>query len=382
MNIIIKMYVILHLFTSPVFTQSKPYWKNAPNTGNKIYSIEFIDEDEDRLYISLEPYAWILELSTLDIIAVIDLLAEELPGGPFLIPTGVDQTAGKPIKWKWIKEFNDVYIYNEYHDTTYTTVDDKFFYTWKIDPLDPSYHEMYSAFDLDVTTCTHLHYFFALNNELHGILSSRTSAVVANNNFRSIQYRISGLANFVQVTSNPVTAGPFVTQDVFVANDGKVYLSKSNEPTNYADPNSVLFVYVNENSGDLSAGSYTIVIDGLGAPFNYDTFEQFTSQPTGYTTQSLTNFDKIGKLVWIPGDYDGYSIINSTAFRNNEFDTHSIQFGNTTFNQQRLVFNNTDEDFVIGKVGQTERWTYFVLYNNVNSNYRLVRTRTVFYSTI
>ena len=33
------------LFAVLGFTQSKPYWKNASATGTKIYSVEFIDED-------------------------------------------------------------------------------------------------------------------------------------------------------------------------------------------------------------------------------------------------------------------------------------------------------------------------------------------------
>ena len=37
--------LILLLFTPPIFTQSKSYWKDAPTTGTKIYSIEFIDQD-------------------------------------------------------------------------------------------------------------------------------------------------------------------------------------------------------------------------------------------------------------------------------------------------------------------------------------------------
>lgn len=45
MNTVINIKVILLLFTSLSFTQSISYWKNAPTTGTKIYSIEFLDED-------------------------------------------------------------------------------------------------------------------------------------------------------------------------------------------------------------------------------------------------------------------------------------------------------------------------------------------------
>jgi hypothetical protein len=45
MNTVKNICVILLLFTVLSFTQSKPYWKNAPATGTKIYSVEFIDED-------------------------------------------------------------------------------------------------------------------------------------------------------------------------------------------------------------------------------------------------------------------------------------------------------------------------------------------------
>jgi len=45
MNTVKNICVILLLFTSLSFTQSKPYWQNAPTTATKIYSIEFTDED-------------------------------------------------------------------------------------------------------------------------------------------------------------------------------------------------------------------------------------------------------------------------------------------------------------------------------------------------
>jgi len=45
MNIVTSICVIILLFTVLSFTQSKSYWENAPNTGTKIYSIEFTDED-------------------------------------------------------------------------------------------------------------------------------------------------------------------------------------------------------------------------------------------------------------------------------------------------------------------------------------------------
>jgi len=48
MNAVKNICVILLLFTSLIFTQSKPYWENAPTNGIKIYSIEFIDEDNGR----------------------------------------------------------------------------------------------------------------------------------------------------------------------------------------------------------------------------------------------------------------------------------------------------------------------------------------------
>lgn len=45
MNTIINIWMIWLLITLPVFMQSKPYWENAPTTGTKIYSIEFIDDN-------------------------------------------------------------------------------------------------------------------------------------------------------------------------------------------------------------------------------------------------------------------------------------------------------------------------------------------------
>jgi len=48
MNTITNLSVILLLFTALVFAQSKSYWKNAPTTRIKIYSIEFADEDNGR----------------------------------------------------------------------------------------------------------------------------------------------------------------------------------------------------------------------------------------------------------------------------------------------------------------------------------------------
>ena len=340
----------------------------------------FVDVEEDRLYVSLEPFAWVVELSTGEILSCMDILAAELPGGPFLIPSGVDQTAGTPIKWKWLKEFNDVYLYNEYHDTTYSTLTSKVFYNWRINPNDPSYHTMFSAFTLDVTTCTHLHYFFSITNELHGILSSRTASVLTNN-FRSIQYRIGGLANFAQTTSDAVTAGPFVTRDVIVGNDGKVYLSKSDEPSNFTDPNSNLFVYINNNGPDIDNGSYTIIIDEGSQAYTYDTFEQWASQPVGYTSVNPNNFDNMGKLVLIDGDFQSSTVINTTRFRKDTFSNLVTQFGNSINISRNLIFNNLEEDIILGKQNISKHWTYFLTYNNITSSYRIIRARSVYYPT-
>jgi hypothetical protein len=45
MNTVTNICVILLVFTVLNYTQSKPYWENALNTGTKIYSVEFIDKD-------------------------------------------------------------------------------------------------------------------------------------------------------------------------------------------------------------------------------------------------------------------------------------------------------------------------------------------------
>lgn len=45
MNTLISKALILLLSPVTIFTQSKPYWNDAPTTGTKIYSIEFIDKD-------------------------------------------------------------------------------------------------------------------------------------------------------------------------------------------------------------------------------------------------------------------------------------------------------------------------------------------------
>jgi hypothetical protein len=44
MNNVINTSVIILLFAVLSFTQSKSYWENAPITGTKIYSVEFINE--------------------------------------------------------------------------------------------------------------------------------------------------------------------------------------------------------------------------------------------------------------------------------------------------------------------------------------------------
>ena len=45
MTIVKNISVILIFFTNLGFTQSESYWMNAPNTGTKIYSIEFTDAE-------------------------------------------------------------------------------------------------------------------------------------------------------------------------------------------------------------------------------------------------------------------------------------------------------------------------------------------------
>ena len=45
MNATIKIFMILLFLMSISYAQSKPYWNNAPTTGTKIYSLEFIDAD-------------------------------------------------------------------------------------------------------------------------------------------------------------------------------------------------------------------------------------------------------------------------------------------------------------------------------------------------
>ncbi|MBT8387046.1 MAG: hypothetical protein KJO12_06505 [Ignavibacteria bacterium] len=45
MNAAINISVILFFSTIMGYAQSKPYWDNAPITGIKIYSVEFIDND-------------------------------------------------------------------------------------------------------------------------------------------------------------------------------------------------------------------------------------------------------------------------------------------------------------------------------------------------
>lgn len=363
-------------------TGIKLSWNNIDLPSFPVtYSDIYTDEDEDKLYISIEPYAWVLELSTLSVIAVIDLLAEELPGGPFLIPSGVDQTApkGKPIKWKWIKEFDDVYIYNELHDNTYSVVETQDFYNWRINPEDPSYHTMYSAFSLEASTCSHLHYFFSLSNELHAILVSRNGTSVSSS-FKSTQFRLSGLANFAQVTSDPVVAGNFVTSSVFVANNGDVYLSESLGPSNYQESNTSLFVYVNNQGSDIDNGSYLVATSNFNQPYNYEGFSKWDSQPSAYNTIHPTNFDRMAKYIQIPGDYTSSSIVNSNTFKNEENGELVTTYGNSVKLSNTLVISST-EDIIHSRISNSQHWTYFLIYNKVNFRYRIVRARAVFYPT-
>ena len=45
MSSVLSISLISFFLTIMGFTQSKPYWDNAPTTGTKIFSIEFIDTD-------------------------------------------------------------------------------------------------------------------------------------------------------------------------------------------------------------------------------------------------------------------------------------------------------------------------------------------------
>lgn len=339
----------------------------------------FVDEAQDRLYLSLGRSAWVLELSTLTIISYLDLHAEPLvfsppfpPGYDPLIITGVTDDTHIPIKWKWLKNFNDVYIYNSYHEDTYTNTDSKEFYMWVIDDEDPSYHTMFSAFDLARTIIAKIQYFYSLNNELH-MVRYFTDGVI--NVTR--QSRLSGLAQFNQVQQDEIPVGPIDFSDVYVDKEGAVYVTESAEPS-YTAPQNTLFIYKNDNGADIDNGTYLIEIDDQSDPFDADDANYITYTPAGHPSVVPDYWGKSLVYTEVPGDYTSSVFLNSRYFRDDSNNKNFFYRHVANFSSRNNI-NITNEAFLKADTDPQRHWTYFLTYDDVNSKNRLYRARALYY---
>ena len=347
-------------------------WNNIDlGSFNADYNDIQVSTINDRIYVLLESTAWVIQLSTLDLLAAIDLHAGELPGGPHPSPTGVDLTNDIPQKWKWlIDPFNQVFVYNKQHDTSLTTLDDKYFYLWLIDETNPSFHLMFDAPLLEVTTRTHSHYFFDNNNLPYAIVSSR-AALNLGSIISTDLFRIANLALSSQYVSLGVTVSPNkIFQDHWIANT-ELYITESDEP-NFITPLSDIKVYKNDTPNDYISGTFIAVQDLLG-------LVNITSQPIGYNIVSRDNFGTAHKFHQIFGDYNANNIISNTNFYKDDYTNLTTSLGNTYNLSYNLVWALSNEDILAISVDLPKYWTYYLTYNRVSSRYRLLRARAVFY---
>lgn len=336
------------------------------------YSDIFVDETEDRLYVSFDTLAWVCELSTLSVIYAADIHAEQLvlnppypPGWDPLAINGVTDDTHNPVQWKFLKNFNDVYIYNTKHADTYTNLDDKEFYLWEFRDDDPTGIQMFSAFLLDPEDIAKIQYFEDVNTDLH-IMVGSTSPIT------TTQYRLNGLAQFNQINTSPVEVGPIKFSDVLVGINGHVYVSEGDDP-GHTQSNNALFVYENSNSGDIDNGSYLIAVAPGNIPYDYDGF----TLPSG---QGFENFGLAKKYVEIPGDYTASFIIGSIELRNQENDKLSdltingVYLGGT--DNPNAVVPITSQVIAAKMLGD---WTYSLMYDTTLAQYRIYRARAVYY---
>jgi len=340
----------------------------------------FVDVDEDRLYLSLERSAWILELSTLNIIAYLDLHAEPLvfnapfpPGYDPLVITGVTDDTHVPIRWKWVKNFNDVYIYNSYHDNTFFDINDKEFYMWVVDDEDPSYHTMFSAFDLAQTLIMKLEYFYDINNELHIIILKDDAGFN-----RTFQYRLNGLAQFNQLTQGEVLAGTFSFSNVYVDREGAVILTESDEP-NYASAQNTIFVYKNPNAADLSAGAYIIEVDDAINAFDATGADQVFVEPPQHDGVHPEYWSKSLTYTEVPGDYISKVFLNADDFRDQANNVLGFDYGEVINSSAQNDITIANEQILKADTDPQIHWTYFLTFDDVNFKHRLFRARAVFY---
>jgi len=346
------------------------------------YTDILLDIDSDRLYVSLGRGAWVLEYTSLKVISYIDLHAEPLvfnppfpPNYDPLVITGVTDNTHVPTRWKWLKNFNDVYIYNSFHEDTFSSNDSKEFYMWVVDEEDPSYHTMFSAFSLTPSTIMKLEYFYDINQQLHLIVLKDTNGFN-----RTYQYRLNGLAQFNQLTQGETLVGTLNFNNVYVDREGSVYITESAEP-NFSVDNNTLFVYKNDNAEDLSAGSYLIEIDDLGNAFDADRASKITTVPSQHSSMHPENWSKSLTYTEIPGDYTAKVLTNSDKFRDETSTELESLYGATiNFSSRTDIDLSSGTDIILKAEMDLQRhWTYFLIYNDALSRYKLQRARALFY---
>lgn len=348
-------------------------WDTLLDLGGFGFSYEsdlLVDETDDKFYVVYDTFAWKCTLSTFTIDYCVDLHAEPLvfvppypPGYDPLVITGVTDDTHTPKGWKLLKNFNDIYCYNKYHDTSFSDVNDKEFYNWIFDETDPSGHTMFAAFELPIETIVKLEYFYDVNTDLFIMICNNDGGYETN------QYRLNGLAQFNQITTSPVLVGPIVFNTVTLDPTGIVYVSEDDVQTGYSSAANTLFVYEVQDPGDIENSSYLIPIDEDTNAFDYAGIESIPG---------LDFLGRRGKYFYLPGDYKGQGIVGSDIFRDetntdltNNFNVNT--FGSVTHTQNRLL---GAPDPTVYDVKYDNEWAYFLLPGE------LIRGRAVYYPDI
>lgn len=299
------------------------------------------------------------------------------PENPPLLATGV----GNPntIQWTWLEYFGDLYIYNQTHEDALDNLNTKTFYMWKVVKESIGGAQMFSVFDLETTNAVKLKYFYDGIQELHVAMAKRLSESMSAS-ISTIQYRVSGLANFNQATTASKSVGNILFQDVYVNEKGEVYITEKDKSNADIPPNNInVYVNTGEGGASLSDNDYLVAVDNANNPFNLEGSKLITNYPTSYKENSKDAFSNMLSYIEIPGDYKGKSIVGSNVLREELNNKITPVFGNSSNTSKHLTLS-TDEVIIYTSLDIDTYWIYYLIFDQISLNYRLVKGRTVFYT--